>query len=67
MNMYKNKCNTTLATFFWDKKQQQNNNNTNPTIKWKILKKCNKYKGATRKCDICFTENCISCLTETTL
>ena len=52
MNMYKNKCNTSLATFFWDNKT----NNTTPTIKWKILEKCNKYKGATRKCDICLTE-----------
>ena len=25
-------------------------------IRWKILKKCSKYKTGSRKCDVCLTE-----------
>ena len=47
-----NRSNTALASYVWDCKDR----NITTSIKWEILKKCMKYSGGTRKCDVCLTE-----------
>ena len=46
---YKN--DTTLSTYIWNNKLQED-----PKIKWKIIKKCEKYKPGGKFCQICIEE-----------
>ena len=48
----KNKNNTSLALFYWENLEE----GIQPTITWKILKKCSKYQRGGKKCDVCLTE-----------
>ena len=42
---------TTLSTYIWSNKLQED-----PKIKWKIIKKCEKYKPGGKFCQICIEE-----------
>ena len=43
---------TTLSAYYWQQKEKGHK----PVIKWTILKKCQKYRAGSRKCDVCLTE-----------
>ena len=43
---------TTLSAFYWQEKEKGHK----PVIKWRIMKKCSKYRTGSRKCDVCLTE-----------
>ena len=50
-NHEKYKNDTTLSTYLWE-----NNIQNDPNIKWKIVKKCEKYKPGGKMCQICVEE-----------
>ena len=52
MKKIENRNKTTLAQHVWDMKQQGKKED----IRWKILKKCKKYKCGSKMCDICLSE-----------
>ena len=43
---------TTLSHYIWDCKDR----GETPKVKWEIVKKCNRYRCGTRKCDVCLAE-----------
>ena len=48
----KNKNKTTLAHYVWTMKEK----GKEPNVTWEIVKKCNKYRCGSKKCDLCLTE-----------
>ena len=44
--------NTTLSHYIWDCKDR----GEVPAVKWEIIRKCQKYRSGTRKCDVCLAE-----------
>ena len=48
----KGKNKTTLAKHVWEMKDKKEN----VKIEWEILKKCNKYKSGSKRCDVCLSE-----------
>ena len=52
MGKQTNRYKTTLANHVWECKDKGDN----PVVTWEILRKCNRYKCGTRRCDLCLTE-----------
>ena len=52
MKKIENRNKTALAQHVWDMKQRGIKEN----IRWKILKKCKKYKCGSKMCDVCLSE-----------
>ena len=44
---------TKLAAYVWDKRDE---NVGIKEINWEIMKKCNKYRPNSKKCDVCLSE-----------
>ena len=55
MNRKENRFKTALANYVWECKDRGDI----PTVTWEFMRKCNKYKCGTRKCDLCLTEKMI--------
>ena len=47
-----NRNSTTLSHYIWDCKDR----GEVPEIKWEVIRKCQRYKCGTRKCDVCLAE-----------
>ena len=48
----RNRNNTMLAQYMWKMKEK----GENVSVKWEIIKRCNKYKSGSKRCDVCLSE-----------